>query len=529
MKQPLLIVTVLLGVAFCSVSLGGASSPAEPGEEVISGIIAEGVSPPSLVPDRGDEGEGPFARLVIRDVMIIDGTGAEPYGPATVVVENDRIVTINSGEDRNTSVQGAKVIEAQGQYLLPGFVDAHVHFGSTIEATYGRLTNPEYIAKLWLAHGITSVRDASSKMGLNWTLLHKRRSAAGEITAPRIIAYSMFPQLASVNTPAKARAWVRTVRGKGADGVKFILDSQRREKWGFPLPGEVVSLTPEVHLAAIDEAKTLGMAIAVHHGPTQTLNVLDHARLGVSSTEHLIGVAEDQIFGLPKAQPGSKKWHDIIAELIALDFTLVPTFAIVEAARDVMRVSRAEWHDEYAMPDLSKAFLPNPKIHGSFYLDWTTTYEVAGKNNLNTAMRFVKEYKQAGGRVAAGSDAGFIYQLYGFGLVREFEMLQEAGLSPLEVIQSATQSGAQLLQLSQDVGTVEVGKKADLVLVPENPLPNFKLLYGTGHMRYNPETEAVDRVGGINYTIKDGIVWDARALLADVRKLVADEKQGHNK
>jgi imidazolonepropionase-like amidohydrolase len=136
----------------------------------------------------------------------------------------------------------------------------------------------------------------------------------------------------------------------------------------------------------------------------------------------------------------------------------------------------------------------------------------------------VNDYKNAGGRVAVGDDAGYIYKLYGFAWVRELELLQEAGFHPLEVVRAATLSGAELLGMSDRIGSVEVGKVADLVIVPQNPLANFKVLYGTGTIRLDDATRAVTKVGGVRYTIHDGIVYDARALLADVRRLVSEAK-----
>ncbi|MBT4522270.1 MAG: amidohydrolase family protein, partial [Halieaceae bacterium] len=133
-------------------------------------------------------------------------------------------------------------------------------------------------------------------------------------------------------------------------------------------------------------------------------------------------------------------------------------------------------------------------------------------------------YKNAGGRVTVGSDAGFIYKLYGFAYVRELELLQEAGFHPLEVLQSATLNGAELLGMDREIGSVELGKKADLVILDENPLANFKLLYGTGHRYLNSETGVVERTRGVVYTIVDGIVYDAEQLRSDVRALVAAQK-----
>jgi len=138
-------------------------------------------------------------------------------------------------------------------------------------------------------------------------------------------------------------------------------------------------------------------------------------------------------------------------------------------------------------------------------------------------MTFINEYKNRGGRVTAGSDSGFIYQLYGFAYIRELELLREAGFHPLEVIRSATLNGAEALGLDSEIGSVEVGKLADFVIVEENPLQNLKVLYGTGAIKLTEDNEVV-RVGGVKYTIKDGVIFDAKALLEDVKKMVKAEK-----
>ena len=138
-------------------------------------------------------------------------------------------------------------------------------------------------------------------------------------------------------------------------------------------------------------------------------------------------------------------------------------------------------------------------------------------------MTFVNEYKNRGGRVTVGTDAGFIYELYGFSYVRELELLREAGFHPLEVFRSATLFGAQALGQEKDLGSVEVGKLADFVIIDANPLENLQLLYGTGAIVLNEKNE-VTRKGGVKYTIKDGIIYDAKKLLDDVRKMVDAEK-----
>ena len=138
-------------------------------------------------------------------------------------------------------------------------------------------------------------------------------------------------------------------------------------------------------------------------------------------------------------------------------------------------------------------------------------------------MKFVNEYKNRGGRVTVGSDSGFIFQLYGFAYIRELELLREAGFHPIEVIMSATLNGAEALGMDNEIGSIEIGKKADLIIIEENPLENLKVLYGTGAIKLNDKNE-VKRVGGVKYTIKDGIVYDSKLLLEDVKKMVRKSK-----
>jgi hypothetical protein len=190
-----------------------------------------------------------------------------------------------------------------------------------------------------------------------------------------------------------------------------------------------------------------------------------------------------------------------------------------------MRMSRAVWHDEYTMPSLWKWYRPNRDAHGSYWFYWTLENEVDWKENYRLWMQFVNEYKNRGGRVTAGSDSGYIYNLYGFGYIQEMELLREAGFSSLEVIHAATLAGAEQLGIDDDFGSIQAGKKADFVIVRENPLENLHVLLGTGTIRLNDETGEVERVGGVLYTIKDGIVYDARELLRDVREMVKAEKE----
>ena len=489
------------------------------------------------------EGDGPYKRLIIRGVNLINGAGSPMRGPVDIVVEKDRItriqvvgspgVPINPAR-RPKANAGDKVLDATGMYLMPGFVDMHGHIGGT-----GQGTTAEYVFKLWMAHGVTTVREPGSFNGMDWTFEHRERSKKNEITAPRLVAYAVFGAGSKkpISTPQMAKEWVQSLKKKGGQGIKFF------------------GARPDLMKAALAEAKKLGLGSACHHAQTDVawLNVLNTARMGLTTMEHWYGLPEalfkdrtiqnyplhynyqneqhrfEEAGKLWKqaAKPFSAHWNKVMDELIKLDFTLDPTFNIYEANRDLMRARRAEWHETYTLPSLWRYYQPSRVSHGSYWHYWGTEQEVVWKENYRLWMAFVNEYKNRGGRVTVGTDSGFIFQLYGFAFVREMELLREAGFHPLEVIRAATLKGAEALGLDKEIGTVEIGKKADFVIVEENPLVNLKVLYGTGAIKLNEKNEAV-RVGGVKYTIKDGIIYDAKQLLADVKKMVDEAKKKEN-
>lgn len=533
----LLVLGVIAGTAWGQAR----SDKPEPGEEGIASLSPRGIGPTEAAPPR-QEGAGPYSRLVIRGATLIDGTGAPPVGPVDIVIEQNRITKISSVGNPGVAIRpegrpepGDREIDAHGMYVLPGFVDSHAHIATPQHALVGTTPPAEYVYKLWLGHGITTIRENGSGNGLRWTLNQKAQSAANEITAPRIYAHAAFPARGEVSTARAAREWVTDVARTGADGVKFF---------GGP---------PAAVRAALDEARQRGIKTSMHHAQLSVtrMNVLDTANWGLYSMEHWYGLPEalftDRLiqdypldynynneqnrFGeagklwKQAAAPGTEKWNEVLQTLAGLDFTLVPTLTIYEASRDLMRAMRAEWHEEYTLPTLWRWFTPNREAHGSYWFNWTTEDEVAWRNNFHIWMKFLNDYKNTGGRVAVGSDAGFIYKVFGFAYVRELELLQEAGFHPLEVLKSATLNGAELIGVDNELGSIEAGKLADMIIVDENPLANFKVLYGTGTIRLNKRTNQVERIGGISWTIKDGIIYDAKELLADVREMVAIAKR----
>ena len=494
-------------------------------------------------PDRrGDEGRGPFPTLTIANVIVIDGTGAPPAGPMNVVIERNRIARITSAGTPGVPPRpgapapAGEVVDGTGMYLLPGFVNLHAHLGDNRKAP-----EAEYVYKLYLAHGVTTIRGVELAPQI-FALKEKERSAANAIVAPRIYNYQRPGAGWSegvVNTPEKARAWVRWCAANGVDGMKLV---------AYP---------PRIMAALLDEGKKLGLGSTAHleqRGVAQ-MNALTAARLGLGTVTHFYGHFEallrdyrvqpwpdnmnyndeqlrfgqvarlwDQI-----SPPGSPQWKEYLEEHLELGTIFDPTMTAYAAGRDVMRMRNADWHQRYTLPSLMAFYEPNRENHGSYFFDWTVSDEIAWRNFYQVWFKLLNDYKKMGGRVTVSDDAAYIYNTWGFGVVHEMTLLQEAGFHPLEVIRAATMHGAEALHDPKGVepqfGIVRAGMLADLVLVDQNPLRNLAVLYGTGHLRLNDSTGRTERVGGVRYTVKDGIVYDAKKLLADVAGMVEAQKK----
>jgi len=533
------------GLSLLALVAGGAI--AQPAKAPVEAVKPRAGANPAPARAAG-EGAGPFRKMVIRGVTLIDGSGAPPRGPVDIVIENDVIADIlPAGTPGLPFKQGRAPtdadyeLDATGMFVTPGFIDMHVH-GSTDD----KAPDLSYSYKLWLAHGVTTVRGVDLAP-MEVSLSERARSARNEIVAPRIFAYQRPGQGKGwtggrTNTPEKARAWVQWAAKQGIDGIKLLDDPDQ---------------PPEVMAAIMDEAKKLKLGTTAHLSQIGVgrMNAEQAGDAGLGTVTHFYGHFESLLKNGPvqnwpvdynyadeqdrfgnvanlaeeSVEPGSDRWRAYLEHQKANHVTFDPTMTIYAAGRDLMLARNADWHDKYTMPQLWNFYMSSRENHGSYFYDWTTAIEVKWRNFYHKYMRLINDYKNIGGRVTTGSDSGFIFKPYGFGYVQELELLQEAGFNPSQVIQSATLNGALTLYDPRGevppIGTVRVGKLADLVILKENPLQNFKTLYGTGTLRLNEQTQRLERVGGVSYTVKDGIVYDAKKLLADVADMVVAEKR----
>lgn len=461
-------------------------------------------------------------RIVIRNATVVDGSGKPAAGPFDIVVEGDTIsqiqaidpVAAKQGRARRPE-KGDVEIDAAGKFVLPGLINLHGH---THDERGGKPMAVEYVMKLWLTCGITTVRDvgAGPKM-LAW----RDESAAGKIASPRIFAYGRFQVTGPTENAEQARARVRQLKTEGYDGIKLF------------------GIDRDLMAVMMDEAKKQGLRVAHHTGVEET-NIWDDIKFGTTSIEHWYGIPDGAIESGRQNFPSRYNYNDevdrfryagrlwreasweklmkVFDSMIENNVAWNPTLDIYDASRDLQRAQTNPAFADYLHPVLEEYFRPNPANHGSYFIGWTSTDETFWKENYRIWMKALVEFERRGGLIGVGEDAGFIYQMYGFGLIRELELHQEAGFHPLKVIQHATANNARIMGQESTMGRVRVGFKADLIIVNGNPLENFKVLYPTGVDEIRDGKTV--KTGGIEWTIKDGIPYHAPTLAGEVRALV---------
>ena len=468
-------------------------------------------------------------RIVIRNATVVDGNGTPARGPFDIVIEGTTITALvaldpvalqRGGEARRP--EGDIQIDATGKFVLPGLVNAHAHLQSNRSGH--SLGGYDYVTKLWLANGITSVREVGPESDTGIVRL-REESARGAIVAPRLFAYPMFGQRPTPRTAEEARARIRHFKQIGADGVKFT------------------GVERDVMAAALDEAHKVGLRVAHHVGVEET-NVWDDIRLGTTSIEHWYGIPDAAILDLrqhfssdynyldetDRFRWAGRLWREadparldsVLTAMVKANVAWVPTMDIYEASRDLQRAQTQPWFADYLHPSLEWYFRPDPANHGSYFIGWSTTDEVYWKENYRIWMAALRDFERKGGLIGCGDDAGFIYQMYGYGLIREMELHAEAGFHPLKIIEHCTGNGAKILGQETRIGRVRAGWLADVIVVDGNPLEDLKLLYagGTSALRDGKEV----RTNGVEWVIKDGIPYSGPQLLREVKAIVDSAK-----
>ena len=489
-------------------------------------------------------GDGPYERLLIRDAMVIPGHGGPAYGPADILVTGNRIDQIMAhngvmGRGDTPLPAADRVIDARGMYVMPGLIDLHTHIR----------TEPlplQYVYNLKLAHGVTTMVNGAGR-GWDSALEQQRLSEENRIAAPRMYpirdwgpSRSRDPghqppadEIARWHDPSMAPELAREL----IDGGAYVIRVGSLA-WNAELFGAVCQ--------AVSEA---GGITTVHLPPSDiaAVNAVTAAELGVTMIEHHYGYAEASLGSRPQAfapefnyldeaqrfREAGSIWQqaddevlmgEVVDRLVASGVAMAPTMSAYEANRDINRAMGLPWHERYTHAQLIDWYYPNPAYHASHHWNWTSKDEQRWSDTFRKWQKVIFEFHKRGGRLSYAADDPYIWSTSGLANVRELQLMHEAGLEPGEVIRAATRSSALTLG-RDDLGLVQTGYTADLVIVDGNPLENLRFLYAFGALDMGRDGAIAPR-GGIRWTVKDGVVFDNGVLIEEVLDMVAESKEG---
>ncbi len=423
--------------------------------------------------------------IVIEGGTLIDGEGGPPVENSVIVVTGNRITAVGK-RGRVSYPRGVHIIQANGKYVMPGLIDLHVHY----QAWQG---------ELYLAHGVTSVKDTGNPV--EWLEAQSGAIADGRTAGPRLFytgnSLTSPPAIKDhhigLETPEMGRRAVRILKEHGAVAIKVHQQ-----------------ITPELLRAICDEAHKLGLPVTGH---LRRIGAREAALEGIDGLEHATGIPRSS-GAHPELLKGDNPENDLVgyyddlyeaAEMIEGNFS--PLIKLLVKRKVAISPTLITWfrvasdhRADYAREDAEYA-----KIEALGYVpervrsQWRSSsiFEPKDARDLErfrTAYfkmsRFLKQFHEAGGMVLAGSAT--VDNIPGLSMHREMELMTELGLSPREVIETATRRNAEFLHKDKEIGTIAVGKLADILVVERNPL------------------EDVKNVGRIMVVMQNGIVVDTR-------------------
>jgi imidazolonepropionase-like amidohydrolase len=434
-------------------------------------------------------------RIRIDNVRVIDGTGAPAREGQSIAFADGKIVRIGA-VDALKDDPADVVIDGRGRTVMPGLVMLHEHlvFYDPLADAPSYAAEPFAAPKLYLAHGATTIRTAGTVSGIE-DLRVAAKIREGQFVGPEIRVTAPFLegpgsfayQLMPITDPDRARRIVRFWADEGATSFKFYMNVSR-----------------EVFKAAVDEAHARGLQVTGH---LCSITFREAAEAGIDNLEHGIAVASDFVKNkeADRCPPANGSAEALLAlpendprmeELIAL---LVKHRVAVTSTLPVLAAGVVDWFP--AQEDLA-LLNEQSRLWALNWLGFRRTPErrESQMRLLKTEMRFERAFAAAGGLLLAGTDpTGWGGTLPGPGNHAELRLLVEAGFTPLEAIRIATLDGARFQKIEDRVGSLAAGKQADLILVDGKPDQDIK------------------QIARIDLVFRDGIAYDAKKLIADVR------------
>lgn len=405
--------------------------------------------------------------LLIRGATLIDGTGADPRPGVDVLVADGVIQEIGS----NLSAPEAEVIDASGKYVIPGMIDTHVHLDAPMVF---QLTPEEkqqiidHTPKAFLYNGITTVLNLSSDA--DWIWAQRQAQREGTLLAPRIYAMgrSFTPENGwgsrhggALTTPEQAEKRLEEYIAAGTDGVKVMIEN------GLGDSNTYAEMPDDILQAIAKVAHENNVPIYVH-----AINLHEYKRALAIDPRGIMHGLEDPI---PEGDP-------LIQQIVSKKVYIVPTLSLFESFLHFDELPGG-WDNPVLKGSVPGFLLAKLQQKDYFAEENRRFKEVARmpvyewvEKALPIFRENVRKMHEAGIVLGTGTDAGgpVGYNFQGYNTPWELELLVDCGLTPMEALQAATQNGAQIIGISDKVGTVESGKWADLLILRANPLEDIE-------------------------------------------------------
>jgi imidazolonepropionase-like amidohydrolase len=414
---------------------------------------------------------------VLRGVTVIDGTGSAPVPGVEVVLSGDRIAEIltSTGRPRRGALpRDARVLELPGRFVIPGLIDTHAHVtildfhretGGAGRGEYRRDLS-EQVLRILLAHGVTTVRNPSAPAEAGVAL--RDDVAAGRLLGPRIVT-SGEHITGSRTSAEEIREEVRRQAAAGVDLIKVYS-----------------SLGPEQVGAAIEEARGLGLPVVGH---LQRTTWTEAARLGIDAITHGASWSAGALPSERRAEYAANpdfmrarldwlQWLDLdgpevaenIRELAARRIPVDPTLVTYHTKFFGDDPRWTEHPGQALVPEIAARW----RDGATFVGHWAPADFARAQGLWGRLEELVRRYHEGGVLLSAGSDLPQAWTIPGVSLHEELELLVAAGIPQLEVLRIATANGAQALGLLDEVGTVEAGKRADLLVLGADPTEHIR-------------------------------------------------------
>ncbi len=428
--------------------------------------------------------------VALTNVTIIDGTGSAPKTGQTIIIRGNRITEVGPVASVRVPA-GARVMQLGGSTVIPGIVGMHDHLFYT--AAGGRANQMSFTGpRLYLAGGVTTIRTTGGRSPYA-EINTKEAIDAGRVpgprvhlTAPYITGGNSGGSMAEINSPEAGRRFVAYWSQEGAEWIKAYTDIKSADL-----------------KAVIDEAHKRGIKVTGHLCSVSFREAVD---LGIDNLEHGLFTNTDfdpqkkpdvcppnSMVRVSVASMTSDTAKSVIQKMVQKGVGMTSTLAVYE-----MFFANRPVKDERVLEAMS------PEVRTA-YLNFRGTLDTASAPVLTAAMLrnamvFDREFAAAGGRLAAGVDpTGYGGALPGFGDQRNYELLVEAGFTPVQTIQIMTANGAKILGVYDKLGSIERGKLADLVVLD-------------GDLVSDPSV-----IRKVTTVFKDGVGYDSAKLIAAVK------------